>query len=223
MYNTVNNFNVEFMTKILCIDSSPNLSNSHSRAYSKKVIEKIKKIRGSCEVIHRDLVKNQPPLVTEAWNTGAYKEESHRSREEVEALKQSDILIDEFMSSEYIVIGSPMHNFGISSGLKLYFDQIIRVNKTWTMDYKGLAKGKKVYIVMTRGGGGYEVGEPMHHMNQHEQYLRTILGFIGIKGDKEDQSFIEPQFIKINNISKGAEALKISYANADSEIESLKI
>ncbi len=41
-------------------------------------------------------------------------------------LDMSDALIDELFAAEVIVIGVPMHNFGICTLLKCYIDQIVR-------------------------------------------------------------------------------------------------
>lgn len=164
-------------------------------------------------MVRRDLIKDVPLIVIEEWYVGSHKEESVRTQKEKDALKISDILINEILSSDYIVIGSPMHNFGISSTLKLYLDQIIRVNKTWTASYKGMLSKQKIYVIITRGGGGYEVGEAMYYMNQQEPYLRAVFGFIGIK---------EPHFIKLNNLAKGDQIVKEVCEAADKQIEILE-
>lgn len=210
------------MIKILHIDSSPNLTKSFSRTYSRKVVDKIIGVRGKCEIIRRDLVRNQVPAVTENWYSGAYKPNiEERTVEEIEALKFSDILVDELLASDYIVIGSPMHNFCVPAVLKLYIDQISRRGRTWGKGYVGLVTGKKVIAVLTRGSWKYDVGEDWHHMNHDETYLTGVLGFLGIK---------DVQFIKLNNLAetklgnlKLGDKADLSYKGADEEIESLEI
>ena len=73
-----------------------------------------------------------------------------------------------------------MYNFSIPSTLKAYIDQIVRVGRTFTQEYEGLAKGKKLFLLTARGGGGYSPGEPMEAMNFQDTYLKMIFGFIGI-------------------------------------------
>jgi len=52
----------------------------------------------------------------------------------------SDILIGELVQSEIIVITTPMYNYGMPASLKAWFDQVIRINKTFSFD---LARGDK--------------------------------------------------------------------------------
>lgn len=202
------------MNKVLHIDSSPNFYNSFSRTYSKKVVEKIISIKKDSIVKYRDLAKDQIPLVTQAWYNGANKEEEFRDFEETEALKVSDMLIDELLYSDYVVIGCPMHNYGITAAFKLYIDQICRINKTFTSNYEGLVTRQKFIVVMTRNGRKYEEGEIYHHMNQQEPYIRTVLGSIGVVEHL--------QFIKISALSRPNERDEY-LKKADEQITNLKI
>jgi len=61
------------------------------------------------------------------------------------------------------VFGVPMHNFSVPSVLKLWIDQIARVNKTFsyaTGKPEGLLKGKKATILIS-SGGRYDQGTAM--------------------------------------------------------------
>ena len=81
-----------------------------------------------------------------------------------------------------IVIGSPMHNFSIPSRLKAWIDHVARVGETFQytdQGPQGLLKGKKAYILASRGGN-YGPESPAAAMNYQDNYLTTVLGFIGI-------------------------------------------
>ncbi len=70
-----------------------------------------------------------------------------------------------------------MHNFGVPSVLKLWIDQIARVNKTFsyaTGTPVGLLTGKKATILIA-SGGIYDAGTAMASYNFVEPYLRTVL------------------------------------------------
>jgi FMN-dependent NADH-azoreductase len=61
----------------------------------------------------------------------------------------------EFLASDIVVIGAPMYNFTIPSQLKSWVDRITVAGQTFRYGpegVKGLAGGKKVVIVSTRGG-----------------------------------------------------------------------
>ena len=100
----------------------------------------------------------------------------------MENLSTSDQLIDELRAADTIVIGAPMYNFSISSPLKAWIDQIVRIGKTFVSGPngpRGLLEMKKV-IVITARGGAYEKGTAREAFDFQEPYLRHILGFIGL-------------------------------------------
>jgi FMN-dependent NADH-azoreductase len=80
------------------------------------------------------------------------------------------------------VIGVAMHNFSIPSVLKLWIDQVVRRDRTFSYDEggpQGLLRGKKATIVIA-SGGVYEPGTPAGALNFVEPYLKTMLGFMGV-------------------------------------------
>ena len=198
--------------KILHIDSSENLITSFSRKYTRKIVDKIidSNNEENFKILRRDLVTNPLPCVTSEWAIQAAIINPEERTDKV-ALALSDALIDELFVSDYIVIGSPMHNYTISSYLKIYFDQIVRFGRTISSQHEGLIKHKKTFVVMTRGGSDYEKGEPYNHMNNHEFYLKMILEKIGLK----------PRFIVLNGLVKGEDYVKVACESADSQINSL--
>lgn len=168
------------MTQILRIDSSPRGERSHSRALTAAFVEELKKQHPDVTVAYRDLGHNPVPHVNENWIVGAYSDPATHTPEVQAALLLSNELIDELLASDIIVLGAPMHNFSIPSTLKAYIDQVVRIGRTFTADYKGLVKGKKMFVLCARGGGGYGSGEDMEAMNFQDLYFKAIFGLIGI-------------------------------------------
>lgn len=82
-----------------------------------------------------------------------------------------------------IVIAAPMYNFTIPSTLKAWLDHITRAGRTFRYTPEGvpegLLKGKKVYVIASRGGV-YSGDSPVRSLDFQEPYLRTILGFNGL-------------------------------------------
>lgn len=186
---------------ILHVDSSPRREASHSRKMTAELVASLKQTHSSATVTRRDLGHEPPPFVTEDWQNGAYAPEERRTPAQIAALKYSDAAIDELLAADIVVIGAPMYNFAVPADLKAWLDQVIRINKTFLADYTGLATGKKVFVVISRGGGGYGAGEPMQHLNFQDPYLTTVFGFIGMK---------DVEFIHIDNTAKGDEAVSES-------------
>lgn len=203
--------------QILHIDSSPRGAASHSRQISKELVESLKQSNQNASVAYRDLGRNPPSHVDDAWTQAAYLPSDQLTPEQRAALAESDELVDEVLAADVIVIGAPMYNFSITSTLKAWIDQIARFGRTWIAEWKtdgtsvytGLATGKKVFVVTSRGGGGYGAGEAMENLNFQDPYLKTAFGFIGVT---------DVEFIHINNTSKGEEAVGESIGNARTAI-----
>lgn len=150
------------------------------------------------QVILRDLARESVPhLDAERFQAFLAKTEE-RSREQVEVLHYSDMLINELKRADVIVIGLPMYNFGVPSTLKAYFDHVARAGATFRYTEKGplgLLTGKKAYVFATRGGRyagtliDFQTG-----------FVRQFLGFIGI----DDVEFVYAEGLAIGEASKQA-------------------
>jgi FMN-dependent NADH-azoreductase len=138
-------------------------------------------------VAYRDLAATRPALVDEPWVAATFTPPDLRTPEMYAALAESDALIDELLDADVIVIGVPMHNFGVCTLLKCYIDQVVRVGRTFQFTPtgpRGLVAGKRVVVITTRGSD-YSAG-PMAALDFQEPYLRTLFGFLGV----EDLTFI---------------------------------
>lgn len=171
------------MPKLLHIDSSPLYAMSVSRELTATFVGEWKSAHLDGTVIDRDL--NATPIrpITAAWVAAAFTPEPQRTEEQKEVLELSDTFLSELQDAGEWVIGVPMHNFGISSVLKLWIDQVVRAGKAFAyVDGKpqGLFTGKKVTFVVATGGM-YDAGTQMASFNHVEPYLRSVFGFIGAK------------------------------------------
>ena len=169
------------MPTLLRIDSSPN-PHSIGRELTAEFVKKWKEANPQGTVVTRDLVQNPPPPVNAAWIGAVYVPVDARTAEQNAALAQSDVLTDELLNADEIVIGVAMHNFSVSSYLKLWIDQIVRSGRTFSAGpdgYAGLVKGKKVTILVT-SGADYSQGTAFASFNHADPYVATVLGFLGI-------------------------------------------
>jgi FMN-dependent NADH-azoreductase len=133
-------------------------------------------------VVDRDLNSTAIPPLTAAWVGAAFTPEPQRSKEQRQQLSLSDTFLSELQQADEWVIGVPMHNFGISSVLKLWIDQVVRAGKAFVYvegKPRGLLTDKKVTFVVATGGM-YDPGTQMASFNHVEPYLRSVFGFIGV-------------------------------------------
>ncbi len=151
--------------KILHLDSSIQGENSVSRALSIAVIKHLRAGQNTIQYMYRDLVNDPlPHLTLEGFQTPDASE-----------------TLDQFLSSDVIVMGAPMYNFGVSTQLKSWFDHILVAGKTFRYGDSGvvgLAGDKRVVVALSRGGFYSDgAGVSMEHAETH---LRAMLAFIGI-------------------------------------------
>jgi len=170
------------MSTLLHLNSSPLYGRSVSRELTSAFVAQWKASHPDGKVIDRDLNATAISPITEEWVGAVYTPESARTPEQKKLLALSDTLIAELEQADEYVIGVPMHNFGVSSVLKLWIDQICRVGKTFSYADgrpKGLIIGKKAtFIVAT--GGIYDAQTQMASFNFVEPYLRSLFGFLGL-------------------------------------------
>jgi len=160
-------------------------------------------------VVTRDLSKAPVPHLTAERFKSFLAPSGERTAEQQAIVDFSDKLIRELQEAEVIVIGAPMYNFGISSTLRAYFDHVARSGVTFRYTAsgpEGLIKGKKTYVVVTRGG----VYEPS--ADTQTAYLRQFLAFVGL---------IDVEFIYAEGLALGAEAQERSLSAARHTIAKL--
>lgn len=169
------------MRQILIIESSPRGDESASRRLTRKLRERLRVLYPEAKLIEHDLARDPLPHL----NQLTVKAISTKDQAEAESLKEvlrlSDQLTDEVLSSDLLVIASPMWNFGMPSSLKAWIDHVVRAGRTFRYagaGVEGLALGKKAILVLASGGVFTE--EPWKSWDTVEPYLRQILGFIGI-------------------------------------------
>lgn len=182
------------MTRLLHVSSSPLPVASKSRAVADEFVAAWTATHPDIIVTERDLIASAIPhfgtdLIT-AFGTPA----EQRSAEQAAALARADEIIAEVEAADVVVIGAPMHNFSISSTLKAWIDHLARAGRTFrytTTGPEGMLKGKKVFVILSRGGI-YSEG-PAQAMDFQEPYLRAVLGFLGLT----DVTFIRAEGLNI--------------------------
>jgi FMN-dependent NADH-azoreductase len=189
------------MKRILIIESSPRGTESASRRLTDTSRLRLTTLYPNASFTERDLAADPLPHL----NYQTVKGISTKDKAEAESLKDalclSDELSDELLSSDLLVIASPMWNFGLPSALKAWIDHVVRAGKTFNYagaGVEGLAKGKKAILVLASGGVFSE--GPWKSWDTVEPYLRMILGFIGI----DDVQTVRAQGMNIAGLADNA-------------------
>jgi FMN-dependent NADH-azoreductase len=197
--------------KILHLDSSVLGENSASRGLTRRVAEAWRAAAPTAVVRYRDVGAEAPQhLSPDYFAIGATPEEK-RSESQSSELKLSDALIEEFLAADALIIGAPLYNFTIPSGLKAWIDRIVVAGKTFSYSADGpvgLAGDKKVVIVATSGGKYAESPVDFAHVG----HLKTVLGFLGIK---------DVTVVRAAGLGLGAEVRAEAVAAAEAEIAGL--
>ncbi|RXZ42583.1 FMN-dependent NADH-azoreductase [Crenobacter cavernae] len=179
---------------ILHIDSSILGQNSVSRQLSQALVDTIRARRPGAEVVQRDVsAENIPHLSGEILGT-AFTPEAEWNDTQRSERARTDELIDEFLAADVVVIGAPMYNFSIPSQLKAWIDRVATAGRTFKYTEtgpQGLAGGKKVFVASSRGG--VYSSEQGRLMDFQEDYLKTVMGFLGIT----DVEFIRAEAVNM--------------------------
>jgi FMN-dependent NADH-azoreductase len=188
------------MSTLLRLDSSPMAERSISRKLTERFADTWLKAHPGGQVIARDLTTLKLPVVDGFSVGAAHSPEKSRTADQIRALAVSDSLIADLQQADEYVFGVPKHNFGIPSTLKLWIDQVVRAEKTFSL----------------ATGGVYAQGIALASLDFVTPYLRTVLGFMGItdvtiitaegtaqlmSGKVDSQTFLAPSLEKVHALA----------------------
>lgn len=132
------------------------------------------------------------------------------------ALRESDTLLDEISRADAIVIGAPLYNFGMPAQLKAWFDQIIRVGRTFDFTgdaidpYQPLLEPKPVAVLVSAGDAAMLPGGTAYQRTTLEPHLTTLLTFNGLT---------DVTFIRVGDEEKPGESHERSIADAEQAVD----
>lgn len=180
------------MKTLLHIIASPRGEQSNTLKIAQSVLSRFREQHPDGRIDTLDLFAEELPPMTLKATDGKYRLLSGKDLDDETRPAWEPILahIERFKAADIVLISSPMWNFGMPYVLKHYFDVIIQPRHLFRYTEQGpegLAKGKRVIVVTSRGGD-YSEG-PARAMDHLESSLRTMLGFIGIT----DPIFIHAQ------------------------------
>ncbi|MET0281186.1 MAG: FMN-dependent NADH-azoreductase [Steroidobacteraceae bacterium] len=195
---------------LLHLDSSALGDFSASRELTRELAERLRAGHPGAKYRYRDLAAAPPAHVTGTL-LGALRSQQPAAAELEPELNLTDELLREFLAADVVVVGAPMYNFSIPSTLKAWIDRVAQAGKTFRYTAngpEGLAGGKRVIIVSTRGS--MMAGTPHEAaMDHQEAYLRTVFGFFGIT---------DIEVLRAEGIGLGPEARSEALARAHQQV-----
>ncbi len=167
------------MTRLLVVETSPRGGLSVSRQMTQRFLAAWRTAHPGGHVVHRDLASSGLPFVTAPWLQAYFTPPADQSQAMRDELRLSDELVAELLAAEHLVISTPVYNYNVPASLKAWVDHIVRKGATLGFDGRGLVKGRKATLLMA-SGGVYTEGSPIRDRDIATQYLRLVLGVIGI-------------------------------------------
>jgi FMN-dependent NADH-azoreductase len=127
------------------------------------------------------------------------------------SFSQSEELVRELENSDVLVIGTPMHNFTVPSGLKAWIDHIVRVRRTFHITPEGKAvvlRDRPVFVAVSSGGrySGAHARQP----DFLTPYLQAVLAAIGLH---------QLTFFSVEGTALGPDAVAEGRARADEALQ----
>jgi FMN-dependent NADH-azoreductase len=184
--------------QLLHIDSSPLGTQSVSRALSRQAVAAWQAAHPGTTVDYLDLAVDAPTHLgadSLGFRLGTEAATDVQRRENV----VSERLVTQFLAADVVVLAAPMYNFTVPTQVKAWIDRIAQAGRTFRYTEKGpegLAKGKTVIVVSTRGGAY----GPTHAMDHQESFLSTVFGFLGVT----DIRFVRAEGVAMGEAAKSA-------------------
>lgn len=202
--------------KLLHIDSSILGQHSASRVVGNAIVASLSGDGKKAHIVYRDLAAEELPHLTLATLPSAHAAATPADQldaDQTEARKQSDAVLEEFLTADTVVIAAPMYNFTVPSQLKAWIDRILIGGVTFRYGPngpEGLITNKRVIIAVARGGL-YGSESPAASAEHAEQYLRAVFGFIGVA----------PELVIAEGLAISPESREKSMADAAATVSKL--
>ena len=193
---------------ILQINSSARREASNSTRLAARLVQRLRESDPTASVTVRDLNATPHPVLDEAALGALFAPAGERTPEQAARVALDDALIAEIQAADSVVLGVPMYNFGVPAPLKNWIDAISRAGVTFRYTEKGpegLLKGKKVYVVLARGGKYRDTPA-----DTQVAYLKMVLTFLGLT---------DLYFIYAEGLAMGPDAEHEAIASAHEQIE----
>jgi FMN-dependent NADH-azoreductase len=188
---------------ILHLTCSPRGADSESSRLSQAIVDRLQGRHGDARVQLRDLAAAGLPHIDADYShaLGSMQAPSEEALTKG-SLARSEALIAELDAADYVVIGTPMHNFTVPSVLKAWIDHVVRVNRTFDITREGkVGRLADRPVLIAVASGGLYSGETARQPDFLTLYLKAILAIIGLR---------DLRFYSVEGMAFGAEAAALA-------------
>ncbi|TVL92420.1 FMN-dependent NADH-azoreductase [Streptomyces sp. SAJ15] len=160
-------------------------------------------------VVYRDLHADPVPHLAFDGAFAGFIGPDERTPEQRAAFALREELAGELEQADAVLIGAPMYNFTIPSGLKAWLDHVIINGRTFGTE-NPTAAGTPVVVVASRGGG-YGPGTPRESFEFVTTYLEKVLnGGLGLEVE-----FIVPELTLARSVPAMADLVPLADASRE--------
>lgn len=193
--------------KILQINGSARTEGAHSTRIADRISERLLQEYSDASLEVLDLSVNPVPVFDEDAIQAVFTPADARTPEQQQRAAQSMTLVEQLRSADVLVLGVPMYNFGISSQLKDWIDNVSINQETFRYTANGpvgLLENKRALVGFARGGlyRGTEA-------DTQTPYFKAWLKFVGIE---------DVQFIYAEGLNMGEEANRSGFTIAEQDL-----
>ena len=196
------------MKKILHVSCSPRGHAAESYRLSQKVVGFLLQKEPTAIVVNRAIGGGTIAHVDENY---AISQSSSADVSQEGSMAQSEELVRELESADFVVIGTPMHNLSLPSVLKAWIDHVVRARRTFNVTPAGKVgtlRDRPVFVAIS--SGGRFSGERARQPDFLTPYLKTILGTIGLH---------DVTFFSVQGTGSGPDVVAETRAKADQELQ----
>lgn len=172
---------------LLLINASPRRERSLSRRLAAAFVTQWLSLHPHDVVVERDVGIDHPPLLTEAWIAACFTPEDQRTPAQRAVLAYSDAAIEELVHADVVIIATPRYNYGMPAALKAWFDQVIRINRTFRFDaaektwpLSPVLFGKQLVLLSASGEFAFHAGGLREGWEHLEPHVRTCAHYLGV-------------------------------------------
>ena len=178
------------MPTLLPIDSSPMVDSSVTRRLTVHFVRRWRELVPGGRVLRRDLGAAPPPHPDALTLNAVALPAAARDPGQAAAAALADELLEELEAADVVLIGAPIYNFSVPSGLKAWFDLVSRPGRTFRYGpsgHEGLLLNKTIVAVTARGG--YYEPATREDEDLQEALIRSFFRFMGL----EDIRFVHAE------------------------------
>lgn len=140
--------------KTLLVEFAPRGKDSKTKSV-RKIFTDLIQNHTQIEIL--DLGKNTPDIYTNESLQAYYKRNyagQNLTPEEAKLLQKMDSMRDQFIASDYVIISSPLYNFGFPAAVKAWIDSVVQKGYAYDVNEQGhipKLQNKNILIIYTSG------------------------------------------------------------------------